>query len=109
MIDDNLNELTESNSAYHSGNLEITNKHFGICFSTVQFLGRKGYMSKRKFMIELFNIEDGNIIARSKVFMLNQILKVLGKRSSTFDTLVTKISFNNLSLLNGSKKLIFNI
>ena len=107
MIDDNYNELTEPNSVYNSESYEEANKRFALCFWSSQFSDRKLFMSRRKFQIELFNIDDGTIIARSQAFWLNQIFKTIGKRSLDQKVSTQAIIFNNLNLHSDGKK--FNL
>lgn len=104
MIDDNYSELTMSNSVNHSGNLDARSNKFALYFSTSQFPDRKSFMSKRKFQIELYNTEDGQIIARSQVFRINQLLKTIGRRSTIQNISAEPILFNNLNLNSEGKE-----
>lgn len=103
MIEEAANEATESHTAAYSGSFDSSNKKFSLTFSTSQLSGKKYQVKKKKFQIELLNVDNSKLLARSKDFVLDPILKALGSQKVLKRITGADIKFNNMTTDNLSK------
>ena len=77
--------------------VRISNK-FEINFSSYQLIGMKNLENKSRLQIELYDMKTQKIIARSKTFLLSQLVKTISNNKSLRRTTVTNfdIKLNNL-------------
>lgn len=100
MIDDTMNENTESHTMRLSDEMEPTHKTFKLVFSNTMLKGKKISSSKAKLQLDFVDVKTGKLLARSNAFTIAPILKGLSNKSR-MSLKDIGIRLNNLTI--GSK------
>lgn len=72
-------------------------KTFSLVFSTTQLAGKKINAKKAKLQIELVDSDDNKLLARSRTFTLETLIKNMGSRESLRKIQGVSVRFNNLA------------
>jgi hypothetical protein len=72
-------------------------KTFSLVFSTTQLAGKKINAKKAKLQIELVDSDTHKLLARSRTFTLETLIKNLGSRESLRKIQGVSIRFNNMA------------